>query len=275
LAADKQYQHAAGSLAFVSDPDWGPRRRSRQRILIVGCHAGGEVGLVVLAGVAAPAGASAFEVMDRFRADDTLRRLLLREPRGSVAQHANVVVPSNREDCEAGFVIMEPTEYPAMSGSNTMCVATVLLETGIIPMRSPVTRLQLEAPGGPVVVEASCQDGRVSQVTLHNVPSFADQLGAPLELAGNGTITVDVAYGGMWYAIVDAEALGFLVAIFDNAEADVIVRAELFLIVEHRHGVGPHDCAGGGFLHHGGLRDGGHGTGLLCLQRQWTRDAGS
>ena len=209
MAADKQYQHAAGSLAFVSDPDWGPRRRSRQRILMVGCHAGGEVGLVVLAGVAAPAGESVFEVMDRLRADDTLRRLLLREPRGSVAQHANLVVASHREDCDAGFVIMEPTEYPAMSGSNTMCVATVLLETGIIPMRSPVTRLQLEAPGGPVVVEASCQDGRVSQVTLHNVPSFAHQLDAPLELAGTGTITVDVAYGGMWYAIVDAEALGF------------------------------------------------------------------
>jgi len=150
-----------------------------------------------------------FEVMDRLRADDSLRRLLLREPRGSVAQHANLVVASHREDCDAGFVIMEPTEYPAMSGSNTMCVATVLLETGVIPMQSPVTRLRLEAPGGPVGVEASCHDGRVTQVTLENVPSFADQLDVPLELAGRGTITVDVAYGGMWYAIADAAALGF------------------------------------------------------------------
>jgi trans-L-3-hydroxyproline dehydratase len=209
LAADEQYQHAAGSLAFVSDPDWLPRRRSRERILIVGCHAGGEVGLVVLAGVAAPAGASVFDVMDQLRADDTLRRLLLREPGGSVAQHANLLVASHREDCDAGFVIMEPTEYPAMSGSNTMCVATVLLETGIVPVTSRVTHLRLEAPGGPVDVEASCQDGRVTQVTLENVPSFADQLDAPLEIAGLGTITVDVAYGGMWYAIADAEALGF------------------------------------------------------------------
>ena len=209
MAADEHYQHPAGSLAFVSDPSWPPRRRARQRLLIVGCHAGGEVGLVVLAGVAAPAGASVFDMMDRLRADDTLRRLLLREPRGSVAQHANLVVASDRDDCEAGFVIMEPTEYPPMSGSNTMCVATVLLETGIIAMQSPATRFRLEAPGGPVDVEASCQDGRVTHVTLHNVPSFAEQLDAPLELAGHGTISVDVVYGGMWYAITDAAALGF------------------------------------------------------------------
>jgi proline racemase len=209
MAKDGHFQHAAGNLAFVADPDWSPRRRARQRILVVGCHAGGEVGLVVVAGVGVPAGESVYEVMDHLRSDDTLRRLLLREPRGSVAQHANLVVPSNRADCEAGFVIMEPTEYPAMSGSNTMCVATVLLETGIVPMATPVTRLQLEAPGGPVAIEAACDGGRVSNVTIENVPSFAERLDAPVELAGVGTISADLAYGGMWYAIVDAGALGF------------------------------------------------------------------
>ena len=80
------------------------------------------------------------------RADDSLRRLLLREPRGSIAVHANLIVPSQHPDCAAGFIIMEPTEYPAMSGSNTMCVATVLLETGMVEMREPETTLRLEAP---------------------------------------------------------------------------------------------------------------------------------
>jgi proline racemase len=150
-----------------------------------------------------------FERMQALRADDSLRRLLLREPRGSVAVHANLIVPSLREDCEAGFIIMEPTEYPAMSGSNTICVATVLLETGMVEMREPETTLRLEAPGGVVEVTAACRDGRCESVELTNVPCFADRLDAALEVDGLGTVTVDVAYGGMWYAIADAHALGF------------------------------------------------------------------
>jgi proline racemase len=96
-----------------------------------------------------------------------------------------------------------------MSGSNAICVATVLLETGMVEMREPETRLRLEAPAGLVDVTARCRDGRCESVELTNVPSFADRLDAPLEVEGLGTLTVDVAFGGMWYAIADAAALGF------------------------------------------------------------------
>ena len=154
--------------------------RSRRTITVVGCHAGGEVGNVVVGGVLPPAGATVFEQMQSLRADDSLRRLLLREPRGSVAVHANLVVPATREDCDAGFIIMEPTEYPAMSGSNTICVATVLLETGMVELREPKTTLRLEAPGGVVEIVARCSDGRVESVELTNVPAFVDRLDAPL-----------------------------------------------------------------------------------------------
>jgi proline racemase len=123
--------------------------------------------------------------------------------------HANLVVPATRADCDAGFIIMEPTEYPPMSGSNTICVATVLLETGMVELREPETTLRLEAPAGPVEIRAACSDGRVDSVELTNVPSFVGQLDARLEVAGLGAIIVDVAYGGMWYAIADAAALGF------------------------------------------------------------------
>jgi proline racemase len=183
--------------------------RSSRAITMVGCHAGGEVGNVVVGGVLPPPGETVFERMQALRADDSLRRLLLREPRGSVAAHANLIVPSLRPDCAAGFIIMEPTEYPAMSGSNTICVTTVLLETGMVEMREPETSLRLEAPGGVVEVTAACCDGRCESVEFLNVPCFADRLDAPLEVAGLGTLTVDVAYGGMWYAIADAQALGF------------------------------------------------------------------
>ena len=183
--------------------------RSDRAITVVGCHAGGEIGNVVVGGVLAPPGGTVYERMQALRADDSLRRLLLREPRGSVAVHANLIVPSLRGDCDAGFIIMEPTEYPAMSGSNTICVATVLLETGMVEMHEPETTLRLETPAGVVEVTARCHDGRCESVELTNVPCFADRLDADLEVDGLGTIAVDVAFGGMWYAIADAHALGF------------------------------------------------------------------
>ena len=183
--------------------------RARRTITVIGCHAGGEIGNVVVGGVLPPPGATVFEQMQALARDDSLRRLLLREPRGSVAAHANLVVPSTRGDCAAGFIVMEPTEYPAMSGSNTICVATVLLETGMVEMQEPETTLRLEAPAGVVEVTARCRDGRCESVELTNVPCFADRLDAALEVEGLGTLTVDVSFGGMWYAIADAHALGF------------------------------------------------------------------
>ena len=185
--------------------------RARRAITVVGCHAGGEVGNVVIAGVDPPLGATVFEQMQALRADDSLRRFLLREPRGSVATHANLIVPATREDCAFGYIIMEPTEYPAMSGSNTICVATVLLEEGLVEMHEPETVLRLEAPAGLVEVRAACRDGRVESVELTNVPAFVAHLDATLEVAGLGTLVVDVAFGGMWYAIADAAALGFAI----------------------------------------------------------------
>ena len=183
--------------------------RTKRAITVVGCHAGGEIGNVVVGGVLPPRGETVFEQMQSLARDDSLRRLLLREPRGSVAVHANLIVPPTRADCDAGYIIMEPTEYPAMSGSNTICVATVLLETGMVEMREPETTLRLEAPAGVVEVIAACREGKCESVELTNVPCFADRLDAQLEVDGLGTLVVDVAFGGMWYAIADARALGF------------------------------------------------------------------
>ncbi len=196
--------------------------RARRAITVIGCHAGGEIGNVVVAGVPTPAGGTVFEQMQTLAADDRLRRFLLREPRGSVAAHANLLVPSTRPDCEWGYIIMEPTEYPAMSGSNTICVATVLLEGGFVEMTEPETVLRLEAPAGVVEVRAECRDGRVESVELVNVPSFVAHLDASLEVAGLGTLVVDVAYGGMWYAIADAAALGFAIEPHEARELSAV-----------------------------------------------------
>jgi proline racemase len=185
--------------------------RHRRTITVVGCHAGGEVGNVVVAGVDPPPGATVEEQRAALAADDRLRRFLLREPRGSIAAHANLIVPATRDDCAYGYVIMEPTEYPPMSGSNTICVATVLLETGMVEMQEPETTLRLEAPAGVVEVRARCNDGHVESVELTNVPSFAKHLDAEVDVPGIGRVAIDVAYGGMWYAIADARTLGFAI----------------------------------------------------------------
>ena len=183
--------------------------RARQVIHIVGAHAEGEVGDVIVGGVAPPPGATLWE-QSRFIANDgRLRSFVLNEPRGGVFRHVNLLVPPKHPEAQMGFVIMEPEDTPPMSGSNSLCVATVLLETGVLPMREPETRLRLEAPGGLIEAIASCRDGRVERVRVRNVPSFVDRLDAALEVEGLGTLTADTAYGGDSFVIVDAPSLGF------------------------------------------------------------------
>ena len=183
--------------------------QSKHLIHVVSCHAEGEVGDVIVGGVAPPPGATLWEQRNFIERDGWLRDVVLNEPRGGVFRHVNLLVPPKDPAAAMGFIVMEPADTPPMSGSNGICVATVLLETGILPMEEPETRFLLEAPGGPVEIAAVCRDGKVETVRLRNVPSFADRLDAPLEVEGLGTLRVDTAYGGDSYAIVDAHALGF------------------------------------------------------------------
>lgn len=207
-------------------------------IAVVGCHAEGEQGDVITGGVLPPAGDTMMAKKLTFERDhDDIRRLLICEPRGSVARHVNLIVPSTRDDCAAGAIIMEPTEYPPMSGSNTMCIATVLLETGVITMVEPETRFRLDMPAGPVDIVAECRDGKCVSVTLKNVPAFAFALDAPLEVAGlTASITIDISYGGMIYAIVDAAALGFEV-VPDEARDLAVLGEQVRLAAREQHPV--------------------------------------
>lgn len=180
-------------------------------IHVVSSHAAGEVGDVIVGGVAPPPGASIWEQSRFIASDQTLRNFMLNEPRGGVFRHVNLLVPPKHPAAQMGWIIMEPCDTPPMSGSNSICVATVLLETGIIPMTEPVTTMVLEPPGGLIEVTATCKDGKAERIAVRNVPSFAAQLGAHLEVAGLGTLVVDTAYGGDSFVIVDAQALGFAI----------------------------------------------------------------
>lgn len=202
--------------------------RSSQVIHVVSCHAEGEVGDVIVGGVAPPPGATLWEQSRFIARDGHLREFLLNEPRGGVFRHVNLLVPPKDPRAVMGFIIMEPEDTPPMSGSNAICVATVLLDTGIVAMEEPQTRLTLEAPGGVIEIVADCRDGKAQRIQVENVPSFAARLDAPLEVAGFGTLSVDIAYGGDSFVIVDAAALGFSIhpdEARDLAEAGVKIVA--------------------------------------------------
>lgn len=186
--------------------------RSSKTIHTVSCHAEGEVGDVIVGGVAPPPGKTLWEQSRFIARDQTLRDFMLNEPRGGVFRHVNLLVPPKDPRAQMGWIIMEPEDTPPMSGSNSICVATVLLEAGILPMEEPETRLTLEAPGGLIRARAACRNGRVAHMTVENLPSFAQRLDAPLEVEGLGTLTVDTAYGGDSFVIADAAALGFRVS---------------------------------------------------------------
>lgn len=191
-------------------------------IIAVDAHACGEPGRVITGGVPDVPGNTMFEKMQHLRAHgDNLRKLMLREPRGYPAANCNVLLPPTHPDADAGFVIMEQTEYPPMSGTNTICVATVLLETGIVAPRGRVTKLKLDTPAGLVEVQAEMDSGKVTRVAFQNVPAFATHIDARIAVPTLGSVTVDVAYGGMFYVIADAEELGLKL---EPNEAREIVR---------------------------------------------------
>ena len=183
--------------------------RLARMIQAVDAHACGEPGRVIVGGVLDVPGHTMFEKMQHLQNHaDGLRKLMLREPRGYPAANCNLILPPTHPDAAAGYVIMEQTEYPGMSGTNTICVTTVLLETGMVPMREPVTELTLESPAGLIRVQAECASGKVRKVTFRNVPAFAVHLDKPIDVPHLGTVTVDVAYGGMFYVISEAAPFG-------------------------------------------------------------------
>ena len=186
--------------------------RWSRTITVVDAHAEGEIGRVVTGGVLPPPGQTLFDQREHLATkDDWLRKFLLNEPRGGGVHSANLIVPPVSPEADVGFIIMEKggTPYPAMSGSNTICTAAVVLATGLVPMTEPETRFTMEAPGGLIRITARCRNGRCESIRFTNVPCFVFRLDQSIEVEGHGTLTVDVAYGGMWFALVDAGRLGF------------------------------------------------------------------
>lgn len=179
---------------------------------VVGCHAEGEVGDVITGGVLDVPGSTMYDKMIHFlNKKDEIRQLLLNEPRGRASMNTNLILPPCDPRADAGFLIMESEEYVPMSGSNTICTATVLLETGMVPMNEPITVLNLDTAAGLVTVKAECEGGKCKSVAFDNVPAFVFKLDYKVLVPGIGEVTVDIAWGGMIYVLVDAASVGMRV----------------------------------------------------------------
>jgi proline racemase len=183
--------------------------RISEVIHAVDTHACGEPGRVIVGGVLDVPGATMFEKMRYLEEHaDHIRKRMLNEPRGYPAANCNLILPPTDPRADAGYVIMEHVEYPGMSGTNTIAVTTVLIETGMVAVTEPITRLTLESPAGLIEVVAEVEGGKVQGVTFENVPAFAVYLDAEVDVPELGKVRVDVAYGGMFYVIADADQVG-------------------------------------------------------------------
>ena len=178
-------------------------------ITVVGAHAEGEIGRVITAGVIDLPGATMREKLRYLQTElDELRRFALHEPRGCAQMTTNLLLPPCDSAADAAFIPMQADGSHAMSGSNAICVTTVLLETGILPMQEPVTEVTLDTAAGLVKTKAFCQGGKVERVMLDFFPSFCEATDVALNVPGIGTVNLDVAFGGVYYVIADAAALG-------------------------------------------------------------------
>ena len=203
------------------------------KLFNVNCE--GEVGDVLISGEFNLKGETLLEQSKNLLEDQTLRNFLFNEPRGGVFKHFNLLVPPKNKKAEAGFIILEPEDNPPMSGSNCICVSTVLLERNFIQIKEPITKFLLEAPGGTIPIKAYCKNQKVEFIEIKNLPSFVDKLDVFINTPSFGKIRVSTVFGGDSFVICEARDFGLSIKP-ENAKKFVEISNEVLLIVNHELG---------------------------------------
>lgn len=206
---------------------------------LVQVHCQGEIGKVIVGGAPEIPGATMLDKMNHINTvDGSLRRFVTHEPRACAQMSVNLLVAPSRPDADAGFIVLQSDRAHSMSGSNCMCVVTALLETGRVPMREPETIVRLDTPAGLVVARARCEDGRCLGVSFDNVPAFVEVLDQEIATPRWGVIKADIAFGGIYYALVDVDQLGVAIKpgnARELAEAGVELKEAIARQVAVRH----------------------------------------
>jgi proline racemase len=247
--------------------------RASRYFAAVDSHTEGMPTRVITGGVPALPGATMLERKLWFEAHmDDVRLLLMREPRGHSAMSGAILQPPTRPDADWGVLFIEVSGCLPMCGHGTIGVATVLVETGMVPVTAPETVVRLDTPAGLVVVRVAVEDGRARSVTLRNVPAFAYALDEVVEVERLGAVAYDMAFGGNFYAIVDAAAAGVVVDPREN-DALIAVGARIMDAIDGvARPVHPEDARISGchhvVLHAPGL-DGAHARAATSIHPGW------
>jgi len=183
--------------------------RSQRVIHTVESHTEGMPTRVVTGGVGPIPGATMAERRRWFiENSDELRTFLMYEPRGHSAMSGAILQPPTRPDADVGVLYIEVSGLLPMCGHGTMGVATVLVETGMVPVVEPVTTIRIDTPAGLVEARVQVEDAAARSVTIRNVPAFSLGLDRHVKVPGFGEVRYDIAFGGNFYAIVQLEELG-------------------------------------------------------------------
>ena len=201
--------------------------RWSRTIQTVDVHCEGEIGRVITGGVLNIPGATMVEKLLHLNTvDDSLRRWLCSEPRSGPAGSFCLLTPACDPRADVGFIVLQPDQAHAMSGSNAICATTALLETGMVPMVEPESVVRLDTAAGLVTATATCEGGKVVKVTLDMPPAFVAQRDAVIETAEWGPVRYDLCFGGVFYALVDVAQIGLTIAP-KNARALATIGVEL------------------------------------------------
>ncbi len=202
--------------------------RAARYFSAVDSHTEGMPTRVITGGLAALPGSSMQERRRYFETHlDDLRLMLMREPRGHGAMSGAFLQPPTRPDADWGVLFIEVSGCLPMCGHGTIGVATVLVECGLVTVTEPETLLRLDTPAGLVEARVAVTDGHAERVTLRNVPAFVLELDASVAVDGLGTVRYDMAFGGNFYALVDAASVGLEPA---PADADDLISCGLRII---------------------------------------------
>ena len=204
-------------------------------IEIYNTHCCGEIGDVIVAGDIKLEGETIFEQSKYLFDNKKLRNFVLNEPRGGVFKHCNLIVSPKNKEASAGFIIMEPEDNPPMSGSNSICVATVLLEKNLIKSIEPYTNFILEAPGGLISIKAEVNNKITKSVEIENLPSFVDLMDVKLKTKNFGEIIVSTVFGGDTFLICNAKDFNLTIEP-KNAKKFVDISREILKVANQEFG---------------------------------------